>query len=305
MMLFFTLLGGVGAFFIYIYTVIKSFKFEEIQSTPIRSKIGNGSNYDQNSGNNIDNMVLNILLLGVDGVSKNDRGRSDTILVISLNVRTKKIKIVSIMRDTWCVIPKHGSDRINAAYSYGGANLTAETIQLNFGIPIDRYVWVKFDDFVVIINILGGIDLNLTTSEVNYINKYSGYRPQLIGSGFFLLNGIQTLRHAQNRNSIGSDYDRTRRQRDILIALFNKSKNLNLIQLASFISNIIPMINTNFNSREIAKLTSNISKYLNYNLEQLRIPTDDNVMSKTIDGKSVLVIPDKTETKQYLNFALS
>lgn len=125
-----------------------------------------------------DPMVLNIMLFGEDTRKGSDTGNSDTMIIFSIDTRHKKLKMLSLMRDTYVEIPGYGENRINAAYSLGGAALTVKTVQKNYGIKIDRYAVVDFQSFKKIIDTLGGIDLALTTEEVDYINWQSWINQQ-------------------------------------------------------------------------------------------------------------------------------
>lgn len=239
--LFFVIIGIVGSGMIYIYNVINSFNYDDLSNDNDTSEISEDqNNYKSSNDGDIqtDNMVLNVLLLGIDGTSKNDKGRSDSILVASLDLRHKKIKITSIMRDTWVKIPGYNSDRINSAYSLGGPKLTIDTIERNLGIMIDRYVAVNFEEFSKVVDNLGGIDIELTASEVSYVNSHSPDKQKLKGSGMKHLTGSQALQHARNRDSSGSDYDRTQRQRNVIVAGINKLKGANLLQITKMVSEI-------------------------------------------------------------------
>ena len=148
---------------------------------------------------------------------------------------------------------------------------------------------------------MGGIDIELTANEVSYINTYSPEKKKLKGSGMKHLTGLQALHHARNRNSAGSDYDRTQRQRNVILAVINKLKEVNLIQITKMVSDIAPTVTTNFRTSEITKLTSKATTYLNFPTEQFRLPTNDNVKGETIDRKMVLVIKDLNKAKKDLN----
>lgn len=294
---FFTFLGIFGITLIYAYNMLHSLNYQEIGDSQDLSH-----KEDENSSSIInDNMILNILLLGTDSQSAGDGGRSDTILIISLDARHQKLKITSLMRDLWVKIPGHSQDRINAAYAIGGAKLTIDTIRSNFGIKIDRYALVDFDNFEHIVDSIGGIEINLTPYEVAYINNNLGSKPFLKGSGMIHLNGKQALMHSRNRDSVGSDYDRTARQRNVITAIFNKCKSLNLGQVSKLIATILPMITTNFKSSEITGLATNALTYFKFNVAQFRLPTDDNVKDETINHKMVLVINDIAKAKRDIN----
>lgn len=291
----FLIIGLSGASMIYLYSILNSFNYDDLSDSPDSSDMSDGDPFIN------DNMILNVLLLGTDTRSPNDKGRSDTILIMTLDMRHKKIKITSLLRDIWVRIPGKYSDRINTAYSLGGAKLSIETVERNFGIRIDRYASVDFDGFSKIVDNLGGIDIDLTSNEVEYINKYSGDPNKLSGSGKIHLTGLQTLHHSRNRNSLGSDYDRTNRQRHVIITILDKLKTANIAQITKIISDVGPMITTNFKTSEITKLASNAPTYLNFNLEQFRLPTNENVRNETIDHKMVLVINDMPKARYELS----
>jgi len=146
---------------------------------PDSSQASETSEINPYTGNLLnDPMVLNIMLFGADTRANADTGNSDTMVLFSIDTRHKKLKMLSFMRDTYVDIPGHGENRINAAYTLGGAALTVSTIQKNYGIKIDRYAVVDFGSFKKIIDILGGIDVPLTSEEVDYINWQSWINDQ-------------------------------------------------------------------------------------------------------------------------------
>ena len=288
-LVFFTILGLLGGLMIYAYNTLHSFNYESLpEETETVDEFGNDLINDS--------QVLNVMLIGSDSMSVGDHGRSDSLLIVSLDLKNKKIKVTSLMRDIWINIPGHGKDRFNAAYAYGGPQLTISTIEKTFGIRIDRYMVVDFDGFSKIIDTLGGI-------ECAYINKYSGDPHTLKGSGVKHLTGLQALHHSRNRNSAGSDYDRTKRQRNVIHAIIEKLKTANIAQITDFISAVGPLVTTNFKTAEISRLSASAPEYLNYTMEEFRLPTNDNVRGETYDKKMVLVINDIAKAKKdLLNF---
>ncbi len=117
-----------------------------------------------------DSEILNILLMGADTRANQEHGNSDTMILMSIDTRHKKLKLTSFMRDTYVAIPGYEDNKLNAAFNLGGIGLTVRTIQANFGIEIDRYAVVDFSSFRNIIDVLGGIDVDLTSDEIDYIN---------------------------------------------------------------------------------------------------------------------------------------
>ena len=137
-------------------------------STASDSSLPKVNTYDGTLMN--DPMILNIMLFGADTRADSDSGNSDTIILLSVDTRHKKLKLLSFMRDTYVEIPGYENNKLNAAYSIGGASLSVHTVQANYGIQIDRYAVVDFSSFKNIIDTLGGIDVELTADEIEYIN---------------------------------------------------------------------------------------------------------------------------------------
>ncbi len=145
-------------------------------------------------------MVTNILLIGQDRrPEESGTTRSDAIMIVSMNAETKKVTLVSIMRDTYVQIPGHVDNRINAAYRFGGASLLYETIEKNFGLKIDGTVGVDFSGFVDVINAVGGVDIDLTSAEAEHL---SGVHPNL-HAGLNRLNGEEALSYSRIRHLAG------------------------------------------------------------------------------------------------------
>ncbi|MBR2734931.1 MAG: LCP family protein [Clostridia bacterium] len=242
---FFLMLGIIGCLMLYAYKTLHSFNYD-----------GNPVVVEEQEDLVNDSMVLNVLLIGSDSMSVGDGGRSDSMIILSLDARHKKIKLTSLMRDIWVTIPGHGQDRLNASYAFGGPLLTMETIAKNFGILIDRYAVVDFEGFLKIIDILGGVDLELTADECAYINKYSQDKHTLRGSGLKHLTGLQALHYSRDRNSIGSDYDRTSRQRNLLKALVSQMKSANIAQITEILAQIGPLVTTSFKTNEVSRMAT-------------------------------------------------
>lgn len=174
----------VGSGCLVMYTYFHRINYKEITVSSGNSTQNSGVKHNDTSGSDNedvvvpysgellnDPMVLNIMLFGEDTRADAEQaGNSDTMVIFSIDTRHKKMKMLSLMRDTYVDIPGYGENRLNAAYTYGGAGLTVAAIQKNYGIKIDRYAVVDFASFKQIINVLGGIDVQLTSEEVDYIN---------------------------------------------------------------------------------------------------------------------------------------
>ena len=250
-----------------------------------------------------DPMVLNILLFGAD---KNDgtSQRSDTMIMMSIDNRHKKIKLTSFMRDLWVYIPEYGYSKLNHAYAYGGPKLAISTIEQNFGVGIDRYAIVDFSSFKAIIDILGGIDIELSDEEIDYINwqcwknKQVKTRHELTDkAGKVHLNGRQALWYARDRGDVdegfsGSDFDRTARQRKVLRTIAGDMRSASLAQIVNIVNEIGPLVTTNLKKTEITTLVSNSLTYLSYEMVEYRLPSDGNYEAGWHYGMSTLDVPD-------------
>ncbi len=242
-----------------------------------------------------DPMVQNILLFGEDRQFGATYGRSDTMILLSIDTRHNKIKMTSFLRDIWVKIPGRSENKLNASYSMGGPKLAIETIERNFGIDIDRYAVVDFQSFVSVIDRLGGVTMELSDSEVNFINQWadpSDNNTPLNGAGTYRLSGSQALAHARNRSSAGSDFDRTSRQRDVLMAVMGEFKSANLNDIRLIVSDIGGYITTNLTQNEILTLVWNSLTYLNYPLETYFVPQYSEFVNQWCNGQLALVIPD-------------
>lgn len=310
-----------GTGFVYYYQTIDSLNFNDLSGdfegaeefeaadkntdTYIDTDLNGGSINMDLSGETLlnDPMVLNVLLFGAD---KADGGvsRSDTMIMLSIDNRHKKLKLTSFMRDLWVYIPEYGYSRLNAAYAYGGAKLAITTIEQNFGVNIDRYAIVDFESFKSIIDILGGIDIELSDEEIAYIN-WQSYRnnqtddPTEIkdSAGTVHLSGRQALWYARDRGDIdagfsGDDFDRTARQRKLLRTLASDMKSASLTQIISIVNEIGPLITTNLKKTEITTLVANSLTYLSYDMEEYRLPSDGNYAGASYYGMAVLDVLD-------------
>ena len=161
-----------GTGMIYYYSVLDSLNFQDIDKT--QPTVANGQDTNAVSTDSLigNEYVLNILLFGQDahGDGKDDFGRSDTMILLSLDNLHQKIKLTSFQRDTYVYIPGHGDGKLNSAFSLGGVPLSIKMVEANFGIEVDKYACVDFDSFRKIINVLGGVDMELTIDEIQYIN---------------------------------------------------------------------------------------------------------------------------------------
>lgn len=244
-----------------------------------------------NVGQNIDiasnGDVYNILLIGSD--TRNGwYGNSDSMILASINSQTKTIYMTSFMRDLYANIPNVGIRKLNSAYAVGGGPLLVSTIESNYRVDIDNYASVDFSSMANIIDLVGGVDLEVSTQEAGYINMYLDEQCGLqglnasdyyvTGGGITHLNGNQAVGFARirytSRGNEHSDYGRTSRQREILVQLMQKARSLDATTLLAVVNNMLPLITHNIDAATLTNLIANAPSYINYDIQTDRIPYD-------------------------------
>lgn len=215
----------------------------------------------------------NIALLGID--SRNQESyvsgsRSDCIIIASIDENNKEVKLVSVYRDTYVKIPGHSSlDKITHAYSYGGPALTMSTLNTNLDLNITEFVTVNFDAVSEIVDLLGGIQINVTSEEIKYINQYIDETSRVTGKsnkhittpGKQTLNGVQAVSYARIRYTAGGDYKRTERMRTVIMACLDKAKTKGIFELNNIADEILKKIYTNIDSGEMLSLIPQLASY--------------------------------------------
>ena len=248
-----------------------------------------------------DKDVYNLLLVGVDRRDSSWYGNSDSMIVISINKTTKKITMLSLMRDLYADIPGHGVHKLNAACAYGGCPLLVRTIEDNYKIPIDNYAWVDFNGMIKIVDIIGGINGNISDEEMASANNYikemaelNGENPEqyyFIHSGEVSMNGYQAVGYARIRNVGNSDYGRTERQRIVLTQIINKVRARNIGEISQLAGKILPYITHNIPESTYMSLMTQSLAISKYEVISDRVPYDGLY---TI--KNEILIPDFAQT---------
>lgn len=256
-----------------------------------------------------DKEVTNILLIGSDTRNPNQRGRSDSMILISINKKTKNITAASFLRDIYLSIPGEGSNRLNAAYAFGGVDLLMDTMEQNFKITIDRYVMVDFNVFIDVIDTIGGVEIEIEEEEldsfiknIKTMNKYLGEDITMDTdqkAGISMLDGKEALAYCRNRSTTNGDFDRTSRQRKVLNAIAAKLKEQDLIELTKLLHLILPQITTNFTEPEIISQLIAAPSYLNFDMQELSIPQNGTYKNVRIRKMAVLEI-DFSKNKEAL-----
>lgn len=231
--------------------------------------------------------IVNILLIGQDRREGEETARSDSMILCTYHRKTGDITMTSFLRDLYVPIPGHHSNRINAAYSEGGAALLDETLKENFGLHIDGNVEVDFSQFSQIIDLLGGVELELREDEAAEINKETG---SSLTGGTQLLNGEQALTYSRIRKlDANGDFSRTNRQRKVMSALLGRFRNIQWRDLLPLMDQLLPLISTDMNYGKLVLLAMEIlPKLSDAEITNQRIPADGTYTDEKIDGMAVL-----------------
>ena len=220
-----------------------------------------------------DNRIINIALYGVDSRDQNFKGRSDAIMIASINSRTGKIKLISVARDTYVSVPEHKKTKINHAYSYGGPELAIRTLNENFDLNITDYITVNFESLAGLIDEMGGVMIDVTEQEREQVNAYLLEGEPLQETGYVCLNGPQAVSYARIRK-IDSDSMRAARQREVLSALFETAKGISSVNYPSYVKKFLPMVETSLSNEEILRIAAVGLKGSDLVLEQAAFPND-------------------------------
>lgn len=246
-----------------------------------------------------DNDIKNILLIGQDARSGESGQRSDSMILCSINTKEKKIKLVTLMRDMYVQIPGYQANKLNAAYALGGMELLDTTIEQNFGVNIDGNVEVDFDGFLEALTEVGDLDIELTYDEATYMNANEGLGSAddnaEVNEAWGLKEGVNTLKpkqvlcYARMRYVGNSDWDRTERQKKVIMAAYKKVQDLSATKLLSLASKIFPCITTDLSNSELLSYVKTLSVNHITTIETYRLPVDGTFTEGQIEGMSVLV----------------
>lgn len=232
--------------------------------------------------------VLHFLLIGQDRKDDEAVGRSDAMLLCSFHKDTNVFSATSFLRDLYVSIPGRGFDRLNAAYAYGGSELLCKTLSENFGITVNAWAEVDFSQFSEIVDILGGVFMELRQDEAAYINASIGSQLQ---AGVQKLAGREALQYSRIRKlDADGDFSRTDRQRKLLFSLLHTYKNAGIMDLLNVLNTLLPMVSTNLNTLSLLRYALEILPNLSSaQFASHCIPAEGTYTNKIIDGMDVLV----------------
>ena len=219
-------------------------------------------------------------------VSNHYAGRSDSIIIVVINNIDKSINLISIPRDSYVDVPGYGYTKINHAYAYGQEQLSMKTINSNFGLNLTQYVTIDFSGLEKSIDMVGGVEVNLTQEEVDFINSGMDAANKVAGPGRVNLNGKQALKHSRNRY-VGLDFARASRQREILVSLLNKIMTKDVDKILSLADSLLVNITTNMDIDKYRSLFKEVASdrksYLN-NISSVQIPSTEYGYDYWLDG---------------------
>jgi LCP family protein required for cell wall assembly len=259
--------------------------------------------YDLTKGDGI----TNILLIGSDTrVSDTSGSRSDTTILLSIDTKSKQLKLTSFLRDTYIEIPERGKNKLNAAFSRGGAQLLMDTLEYNFGVDIDNFIAIDFESFKDIIDALGGIDIEITDNEARYINSQDHMTdaeiaafPERIEGGMNHFDGMQTLWYCRIRY-LDSDFNRTERQRKVLNTALAKAKKTGITDLIEIAKLGASKVTTDISQAQIKAYTQQALSLMKYEIVGMQVPADGTWSNvSTYAGDSLGIDLDKN--KELLN----
>lgn len=250
---------------------------------------------------------VNVLLLGGDsrGVKSKSHPRSDTMMIASIDPVTKDIHLFSLLRDTYTKIAHHGSNRINAAITFGGPRLAMSTVSDLVDLPIHYYVYTDFEGFISLIDALGGIDFEVDKAMHN-VDKRDDPRYNInLKAGMQHLDGLTALQYVRYRGDIQSDYGRSDRQRRFLSAIADEmKKTTSLIRLPQVLGSIAPYIETDIPPGDLLKLARLGMKLDTSNISSIQLPQNGAFTNAIIDKMDVLVV-NEDKIKSYVQEQLA
>lgn len=250
--------------------------------------------------------VTNILLIGVDNDNLEGldaQGNADGLMILSINKNTKQVVLSSLMRDILASVPGEGyKTKLTLAYHYAGTQALIDTIETNFGVPIDNYIMVNYLSVIDIVDAVGGLELELTRDELYWMQPKIQNLNTLLGQdenanlidpseeGTLTLNGIQTAAFMRIRYAGNGDFDRTERARTVLMALADKVRDLKMTEMISLADRMLPQITTDLSQTRMLSLLMGLPKYLSYDMVSNRIPAGDSWYFENNSNGSFVVI---------------
>lgn len=245
----------------------------------------------------------NIALFGVDS-REGELGkgtRSDSMIIASINQDTQEIKLISVFRDTYLNLSNDTYNKCNAAYAKGGPEQAISMLNANMDLNITDYVTVGFGGLIDAINALGGIEIDVTESEISHLNNYQLCMAEEMGvsyipvekSGKQLLNGMQATAYCRIRYTKGDDFRRAERQRDVLSAMMTKAKGASVSELTDVVNAVLPQVETSLGVNEILSVLGSVAGY--DVVVSDGFPFEEYRVGANVGSKGSCVIPNDLE----------
>ena len=243
-------------------------------------------------------MIENILLIGLDGTNDKFPKRSDTMIILTIDKLNKSLKLTSLARDTLVKIPGRGEEKLTHAYAYGQEELLMQTINENFDLDIKDYAVVNFKSFIDIVDIIGGVDINVNEKEIHHLNEVIkecyGVNHEdtknieyITSSGNHNLNGYQALAYARILDTI---YKRDERQRLILTNIAHKLSDVSISKYLQIAKSILRHIKVNIAFNKIIDLAFIAHELASYDISQLEFPISEYREEGRIGEKGTYVV---------------
>ena len=256
------ILSAIATIFIYFNNKLNKIEYSNLTKS------------DLDIDDKIDNELSdyrNIAILGIDARSDtfSPGNRSDCIMIVSVNKKTNEVKIASVYRDMYLNIDNRGLDKVTHAYSFGGPQLALNTLNKNLDLNISEFVAINFDSVRTAVDSVGGVTVDLDSSEVKYINGYINAlnsqfhtsSSNITKAGTYTLDGVQALAYGRIRYTEGGDYKRTERMRTVLLAVFDKAKKQDIGTLNKILDDMLPHVYTNISKSQIINEIPKIKSY--------------------------------------------
>ena len=257
-------------------------------------------------------MIENILLIGLDGTNDKLPKRSDTMIILTIDKLNKSLKLTSLARDTLVKIPGRGEEKLTHAYAYGQEELLMQTINENFDLDIKDYAVVNFKSFIDIVDIIGGVDINVNEKEIHHLNEVIkecyGVNHEdtknieyITKSGVQRLNGYQALAYARIRK-LDTIYKRDERQRLILTNIAHKLSDVSISKYLQIAKSILRHIKVNIAFNKIIDLAFIAHELASYDISQLEFPISEYREEGRIGEKGTYVVKwDKNKNIELLH----
>lgn len=241
--------------------------------------------------------IVNILLIGQDRRPGQGRQRSDSMILCSFNTQKNTLTMISFLRDTYVHIPGYGSEKLNAAYAHDGFDCLNETLAVNFGVHVDANVEVDFSGFQNLIDLLGGVNINLTQKEADHLNSKNGWN---LSAGVNYLDGEKALAYSRIRR-IDMDAIRAQRQRTVLMALIEKYKSKSILEMIDLLDDILPLVSTNMQKSQIIDYIWELFPMLSSaTISTQQIPAPDTYTEMTVGDVTDTKVADMVVNRQIL-----